>query len=80
MRVCDWSGGVAPLILLDGGEWLASHPGQFTVPGKSLQYALNSGLGKPQCQSHCFGEEIKCLSATQIELWGVLPVTYSLLS
>ena len=50
MRVCDGSGGIAPLILLDGGEWLASHPSQFTVRGKSLQYALNMRLGGPQCQ------------------------------
>ena len=70
MRICDGRGGKAPLILLDGGEWLASHPSQFTARGKSLQYSLNRRLGRPQCQSHCFGEEIKCLSPTQIELCG----------
>jgi hypothetical protein len=70
MRVCDGNGGIAPLILLDGGDWLASHPGQFTARGKNLQYELNRRLGRPQCQSHCFGEEIKCLSPTQLELWG----------
>jgi len=60
---------IAPLSLLDGGEWLAPHHGQFTAWGKSLQYALYRRLGRPQCQSHCFGEEIKCLSPIQIELW-----------
>jgi hypothetical protein len=88
MRVCNGSGSIAPLILLDEVEWLASRPGQFTAQGKSLQYTLNRRLGRPQCQYNCFGEEIKCLSPTEIELWDcpshnpvtgiVLPITQSL--
>jgi hypothetical protein len=42
---------------LDGGEWLTSHLGRFTL-GKEHPYPLNKRLGGPQGRSGRFGEII----------------------
>jgi hypothetical protein len=56
------SGGIAPLFftsVLDGGEWSASRPSQFTPGGRNHRHPLGRGLGGPQSQiGHCGEEKI----------------------
>jgi len=49
------------ISVLDGGEWLASHPGLYTPSppplGRNMQYPLDRWLSEPQSQCGNGSEE-----------------------
>jgi hypothetical protein len=52
------------ILVLDGGEWLASRSGSFT-PGKEPQYPSRMSVGRFQSQSGRGGTENKSNSMEQ---------------